>query len=62
LQLDYEKAYDKVNWDFLLEVLEKRNFGAKWLMWMNKILVNGFGGISVNSVEGNYFEIGKGLR
>jgi len=27
LKLDYEKAYDKVNWKFLLEVLAKRSFG-----------------------------------
>lgn len=24
LKLDYEKAYDKVNWDFLLQILEKK--------------------------------------
>jgi hypothetical protein len=27
LKLDYEKTYDKVNWQFLLDILEKRKFG-----------------------------------
>jgi hypothetical protein len=31
LKLDYKKAYDKVNWDFLLDVLEKRGFGGRWI-------------------------------
>lgn len=30
LKLDYEKAYDKVNWEFFLEILHKRN-GARWI-------------------------------
>jgi hypothetical protein len=29
LKLDYEKAYDKVNWQFLIEILEKRRFGDR---------------------------------
>ena len=29
LKLDFEKAYDKVCWDFLFENLKHRNFGSK---------------------------------
>jgi hypothetical protein len=29
LKLDYEKAYDKVNWQFFIEILEKRGFGDR---------------------------------
>lgn len=30
LKIDFEKAYDKVKWDFLFEVMEKKRFPPKW--------------------------------
>jgi mannosylglycoprotein endo-beta-mannosidase len=31
LKLDYEKAYDRVSWDFVEDMLQSRGFGLKWL-------------------------------
>jgi hypothetical protein len=31
LKLDYEKAYDRVNLNFLLENLRLRGFSEKWI-------------------------------
>ena len=31
LKLDYEKAYDRVNWDFLFSMLESRGFGSVFI-------------------------------
>ena len=33
-KLDIEKAYDSINWQFLLKTLHKMGFGSKWLGWM----------------------------
>ena len=33
-KLDIEKAYDSINWQFLLKVMQKMGFGSKWIGWM----------------------------
>ena len=33
-KLNIEKAYNSINWKFLLKVLQKMGFGSKWLGWM----------------------------
>jgi hypothetical protein len=41
LKLDYEKAYDRVSWQFLEEMLESRAFGQKWIKWVMSLVRRG---------------------
>ena len=34
-KLDIEKAYDHVNWKFLMAMLRKMGFGEKWIKWID---------------------------
>lgn len=33
-KIDFEKAYDHMDWNFLDKIMEKKGFGCKWRMWM----------------------------
>jgi hypothetical protein len=37
-KMDLEKAYEHVNWNFLLYMLSKYGFGGKWCSWMDSSL------------------------
>jgi len=33
-KVDYEKAYDSVNWDFLYYMLRRLGFCDRWIQWI----------------------------
>jgi hypothetical protein len=61
-KIDFEKAYDKVQWPFLMEVLEKKKFPPKWIEWVHQIVSRGRVGIDINGEPGEFFRTYKGLR
>lgn len=34
VKIDFEKAYDHVEWEFLDFVMEKKGFGGRWRKWI----------------------------
>jgi hypothetical protein len=62
IELDYEKAYDRVNLDFLFEILKLRGFGEIWIGWIKKIVMGGSVSVMANGEENHTFKTGKGLR
>jgi hypothetical protein len=62
LKLDFEKAYDKVDWGFLLKCLEVRGFNSVWCGWIKGVLENGTVAVKLNNSIGPYFLSFKGVR
>jgi hypothetical protein len=62
LKIDFEKAYDKVNWSFLQQALRMKGFDPKWCAWIQRYIEKGSVGIRVNDDIGHYFQTKKGLR
>jgi hypothetical protein len=61
LKLDFEKAYDKVCWGFLMKCLRMRGFDELWCSWVEKILHNGTIFVKLNNCMGPYFQSFKGV-
>lgn len=57
LKIDYEKAYDRVNLDFVYEVLELRGFGVRWINWIKSITQQGSIGVKINGEESDFLSL-----
>ena len=61
-KLDVEKAYDHVNWNFLMYMLERCGFGAKWRKWMYFCLATVRFSILINGTPCGFFNSTRGIR
>jgi hypothetical protein len=62
LKLDFENAYDKVNWSFLRQCLVLRGFSETWCGWVQKVVQDRTIAIKLNDMVGPYFQSFKGVR
>ena len=56
--IDFEKAFDSVEWDFLFKCLEAFNFGSDFLHWIKTFYKN----VQNNGTASNYFPLERGVR
>jgi hypothetical protein len=61
-KLDYEKAYDRVDRDFLLRVMGMRGFSPRWMSIIEGLLHNGSVGVRINDCNGQFFLTSRGVR
>ena len=61
-KIDFEKAYDFVEWDFLDFVLEKKGFGSTWRKWIMECLSTVSFSVFINRRPRGKFRGSRGLR
>nr|GEV54576.1 reverse transcriptase [Tanacetum cinerariifolium] len=59
--VDFEKAYDTIEWIFVDRVLEEMKFGQKWRKWISFCLSSARATVLVNGSPTKFFSIKRGL-
>lgn len=62
LKVDFEKAYDSVNWGFIKYLLTRMGFCDKWLGWMPACVFKGYVLVLINGSTSEEVRLEKGLR
>ena len=61
-KLDVEKAYDHVNWGFLMYMLQRCGFSEKWRKWIMYCISTVKFSILINGSPSDFFGSSRGIR
>ncbi|GJY81538.1 putative RNA-directed DNA polymerase [Tanacetum coccineum] len=62
LKVDFEKAFDSLDWKFLDHTMEQMGFSHKWRKWIHGCLNSSYGSVLINGSPTKEFKIQKGLH
>lgn len=61
-KIDFEKAFDSINWAFVDKVLKFMNFSDKWRRWTHGILASARASVLINGSPSKEFQYERGVR
>ena len=61
-KVDFEKAYDSIDWGYLQEVMLKMGFSTLWRKWIKECVETATTSVLVNGSPTGEFQLGRGLR
>jgi mannosylglycoprotein endo-beta-mannosidase len=62
LHLDFEKAFDRIEWGFLFGALEKFGFGDTWIRWVKALYKGASSVVKLNGKIGPDFKLVRSVR
>jgi hypothetical protein len=62
LLLDVEKAFDRIEWGFLFQALERLGFGSTWIRWIKALYKGATSAVRMNGESGPDFRLAHSVR
>lgn len=61
-KIDLEKAYDHVEWSFIMYMMRRFGFGDKWCRWIEECISSTSFFVLVNGSPSRLFKASPGIR